>query len=102
MINDKIVVYTKDNLLSAVQSFYKNIEPFYKTLEIDINRCAINQRNWRMYIIDLGGNGRHRNIRKAIRLMNSNKNILGDVINAKSKIAMNCRISEYSYQARIH
>lgn len=94
MINDKIVVYTKDNFLPAIQSFYNGIAPFYKNLEIDINRCAINQRNWRMYIVDLGGNGRHRNIRKAIRLMNSNKNILGDIINTKSKIAIDCRIKE--------
>jgi len=94
MINDKIFVYIKDNFLPAIQSFYNGIEPFYKNLEIDINRCAINQRNWRMYIVDIGGNGRHRNIRKAIRLMNINKNILGDIINTKSKIAMKYRIKE--------
>ena len=94
MINDKIVVYIKDNFLPAVQSFYKNIEPSYDNLKIDINRCAINQRNWRMYIVDLGGNGRHRNIRKAIHLMDRNKNILGDVINTKSRIVMEYRIRE--------
>ena len=94
MSNDKITVYIKDSFLPAVQSFYNGIAPFYKNLEIDINRCAINQRNWRMYIVDLGGNGKHRNIQKAIRLMNRNKSVLGDIINTKSKIAIDCRIKE--------
>ena len=94
MSNDKITVYIKDSFLPAVQSFYKNIEPFYDNLKIDVNRCAINQRNWRMYIVDLGGNSRHRNIRKAIRLMNSNKSILADVINTKARIAMEYKIKE--------
>lgn len=94
MINDKIAVYIKDNFLPAVQSFYKTIEPFYDNLKIDINRCAINQRNWRMYIVDLGGNGRHRNIRKAIRLMNSNKGVLGDYIDTKFKNVIKFRIKE--------
>jgi len=94
MINDKIAVYIKDNFLPSVQSFYKNIEPFYNNLKIDINRCAINQRNWRMYIVDLGGNGRHRNIRKAIHLMTKNENTLINVINGKSSVVMEYRIRE--------
>ena len=94
MINDKITVYTKDNFLPAIQSFYNSIAPFYKNLEIDINRCAINQRNWRMYIVDLGGNGRHRNIRKAIHLMTKNENTLIDVVNGKSSVIMEYRIRE--------
>lgn len=94
MPDDKIINYIKDHFIPCIQSVYKKIEPFYTNLAIDINRYAINQRNWRMYIVDLGGNGRHRNIRKAIRLMDNNKSILANIINTKSKIAIDCRIKE--------
>lgn len=105
---NNVIRYAKDYFPPVIQSFYNNIGPFYKNLEVDINKCAITQRNWRMYLVNLGGNGRHRNIRKTIRLMNSNKNVLGDVINTKAKNAMKYRIKEklrsplYDWIMRMH
>lgn len=66
---DRVFGYIKENVPSAIKVFYGAIELVHRDLELNVNRCAINQRNWRMYRVNLGGNGRHRNIRKAIRLM---------------------------------
>lgn len=69
----KVLKYIKEQVLSVIHAIIKTARDAYKPMVIDMNRCAINQRNWRMYRVDLGGNGRHRNIRKAIRLMANNK-----------------------------
>ena len=58
----------------------------YKRMAITVNRHAIKQRNWKEYLVDLGGNGRHRNIRKAIRLMANSKHpriniVINDISN---------------------
>ena len=68
-----ICKYIKEQVPSIVYKFINTAEDIYKPMAVSINRCAINQRNWRMYLVDLGGNGRHRNIRKAIRLMGRKK-----------------------------
>lgn len=91
---DRVFGYIKENIPSAIQIFYRTISPFYRNIVLNINNCAKHQGNWRMYLVDLGGNGRHRNIRKAIRLMNNNKSVLADVINTKSKVIAECRIRE--------
>lgn len=70
---DRVFGYIKENVPSAIKVFYGAIELVHRDLELNVNRCAINQRNWRMYRVNLGGNGRHRNIRKAIRLMANSK-----------------------------
>lgn len=70
---DRVFGYIKENIPSAIQIFYRTISPFYRNIVLNINNCAKHQGNWRMYLVDLGGNGRHRNIRKAIRLMANSK-----------------------------
>lgn len=65
----KFFKYVKEEIPSLIYAILNTAKATYKPMATNINRCAINQRNWRMYRVDLGGNGRHRNIRKAIRLM---------------------------------
>lgn len=90
----KFFKYAKEEIPSLIYAILNTAKATYKPMVTNINRCAINQRNWRMYQVYLGGNGRHRNVRKAIRLMDNNKNILADVINTKSRIATEYRIRE--------
>ena len=61
--------YIKEQVPSITYQFINTVKDIYKPMATKVNKCAINQRNWRMYRVDLGGNGRHRNIRKAIHLM---------------------------------
>lgn len=83
----KVLKYIKEQVPSVIHAIIKTARDAYKPMVIDMNRCAINQRNWRMYRVDLGGNGRHRNIRKAIRLMaNSKRPRIDIVINDISSI----------------
>lgn len=83
---DRVFGYIKENVPSAIKVFYGAIELVHRDLELNVNRCAINQRNWRMYRVNLGGNGRHRNIRKAIRLMaNSKRPRINIVINERGR-----------------
>lgn len=65
----KFFKYVKEEIPSLIYAILNTAKATYKPMAANINRCAINQRNWRMYRVDLGGNGRHRNIRKTIRLM---------------------------------
>ena len=65
----KFFKYVKEEIPSLIYAILNTAKATYKPMAANINRCAINQRNWRMYRVDLGGNGRHRNIRKAIHLM---------------------------------
>lgn len=69
----KFFKYVKEEFPSLIYAILNTAKAAYKPMAANINRCAINQRNWRMYRVDLGGNGRHRNIRKAIRLMADSK-----------------------------
>ena len=74
MINEEdmanVLKYIKERVPSIP---YATAEEIYKRMAITVNRNAIKQRNWREYLVDLGGNGRHRNIRKAIHLMANSK-----------------------------
>ena len=74
--NEKMVEvckYIKEQVPSIIHTFVNTAKGAYKSMADNINKCAIKQRNWRMYLVGLGGNGRHRNIRKAIRLMANSK-----------------------------
>lgn len=92
---NKFFKYVKEEVPSLIYAILNTAKATYKPMAANINRCAINQRNWRMYRVDLGGNGRHRNIRKAIRLMANTKrprvNILID-----DTSSIDCEINERS------
>ena len=82
----KFFKYVKEEFPSLIYAILNTAKATYKPMAANINRCAINQRNWRMYRVDLGGNGRHRNIRKAIRLMaNSKRPRINIVINERDR-----------------
>lgn len=90
----KVLKYIKEQVPSVIHAIIKTTRDAYKPTVIAMNRCAINKRNWRMYRVDLGGNGRHRNIRKAIRLMANSRHPridtkiadIAEFINMRTKI----------------
>ena len=101
----KFFKYVKEEIPSLIYAILNTAKATYKSMAANINRCAINQRNWRMYRVDLGGNGRHRNIRKAIHLMaNGSKysksyiviSDISDVVKMSVKKRNNCSSQQYS------
>ena len=92
---NEICNYIKEQVPSIIYQFINTAKDMYKPIAIKINKCAIKQRNCRKYRVDLGGNGRHRNIRKAIRLMaNSKRPRINILIDDTSSI--DCEINERS------
>lgn len=51
----KFFKYVKEEFPSLIYAILNTAKAAYKPMAANINRCAINQRNWRMYRVDLGG-----------------------------------------------